>query len=266
MRPSPGTFPCGVLGSFPAIVLAGTGFAARRPQPGTPDSARGCLRLALTGIGSGNPRARSAALAKPRGAPLQTHVLHTRTFPRGATSPASLFPLAFGDETRISVSRLSARMPRPIGNDVTLGEVVGTGQPLVFPRESRDKHLYVAGVTGTGKSKFLESLVRQEHSGDGSRAGAGCSSSIRHGSLYDFGHGMARERQRTRLPIIPIDLRQERMGDLVQRDPQADGLRLLGGDRQLRRGRSRTSGALRGRTARPRFDRWGHERPPDPVR
>ncbi len=99
-------------------------------------------------------------------------------------------------------------MPRPKGNDVTLGEVVGTGQSLVFPRESRDKHLYVAGATGTGKSKFLESLIRQDIRG-WFKSKCGMLLLDPHGSLYDSLMEWLASADATRLPIVPIDLRQD---------------------------------------------------------
>jgi len=49
-----------------------------------------------------------------------------------------------------------------IGNDLDLGTVVGRRLPLQFPKESRDKHFHICGGTGTGKSKFLEHLIRQD--------------------------------------------------------------------------------------------------------
>ena len=48
------------------------------------------------------------------------------------------------------------------GNDLDLGLLAGRNANLQFPRTERDKHLYVCGGTGTGKSKFLEHLLRQD--------------------------------------------------------------------------------------------------------
>lgn len=47
------------------------------------------------------------------------------------------------------------------GNDLILGKLPGRPRSLGFSRTERDKHLYVCGGTGTGKSKFLENLIRQ---------------------------------------------------------------------------------------------------------
>ena len=48
------------------------------------------------------------------------------------------------------------------GNDLNLGRIAGRNAALGFSRSQRDKHLYCCGGTGTGKSKFLESLIRQD--------------------------------------------------------------------------------------------------------
>jgi DNA helicase HerA-like ATPase len=48
------------------------------------------------------------------------------------------------------------------GNDLILGKMPGRDRSLGLSREERDKHLYVCGGTGTGKSKFLENLIRQD--------------------------------------------------------------------------------------------------------
>src|SRR5947199_248574 len=53
-------------------------------------------------------------------------------------------------------------MRQPPGNDLQLGQLAGRNASLGFPRTERDKHLYVCGGTGTGKSKFLENLIRQD--------------------------------------------------------------------------------------------------------
>lgn len=98
-------------------------------------------------------------------------------------------------------------MPRPPGNDISLGTVVQTGKPLTLPREARATHLYIAGLTETGKSKFLESLIWQDlmkwH-----KSGCGLLVVDPHGSLYNS--LMARlafhDQHLPRLPIIPIDL------------------------------------------------------------
>src|SRR5581483_7554761 len=48
------------------------------------------------------------------------------------------------------------------GNDLILGQLAGRNATLGFSRTERDKHLYCCGGTGTGKSKFLENLIRQD--------------------------------------------------------------------------------------------------------
>lgn len=55
-------------------------------------------------------------------------------------------------------------MPLVPGNDLKIGELPGRSKnpDLWLPRTERDKHLYVCGGTGTGKSKFLENLIRQD--------------------------------------------------------------------------------------------------------
>jgi hypothetical protein len=74
-------------------------------------------------------------------------------------------------------------------------------------RTERDKHLYVCGGTGTGKSKFLESLIRQDIR-KWSKSKCGMLVIDPHGNLYDSlinwlaWSGLER-------PIIPIDLRQD---------------------------------------------------------
>src|SRR6267378_1110001 len=57
---------------------------------------------------------------------------------------------------------LSDSMRPPPGNDLNLGRIAGRNAALGFSRTHRDKHLYICGGTGTGKSKFLESLIRQD--------------------------------------------------------------------------------------------------------
>ena len=93
------------------------------------------------------------------------------------------------------------------GNDLVLGQLAGRNATLGFSRTDRDKHLYCCGGTGTGKSKFLESLIRQDiRSWRKSRCGMLVLDP--HGNLYDnlmnwmAWHNLDR-------PVIPIDLRQD---------------------------------------------------------
>jgi hypothetical protein len=96
---------------------------------------------------------------------------------------------------------------RALGNDLNLGQMLGDGRALTLPRSSRDKHLYIAGATGTGKSKFLEHLVRQdiiEHR----RSRCGLLLIDPHGSLYDSLMNWMALTELDR-PVIPIDLRRD---------------------------------------------------------
>jgi hypothetical protein len=101
-------------------------------------------------------------------------------------------------------------MSRPEGNDITLGTVVETGRPLTLPRGARATHLYIAGLTETGKSKFLESLIWQDlmkwHA-----SGCGLLLIDAHGALYDslVARLAFHDIHLPRLPIIPIDLSRD---------------------------------------------------------
>ncbi len=98
-------------------------------------------------------------------------------------------------------------MSRTPGNDIDLGHLAGRNATLRFPATARDKHLYVCGGTGTGKSKFLENLIRQDII-SWRKSKCGVLVLDPHGSLYDSlvnwmaWHGIER-------PVIPIDLRQD---------------------------------------------------------
>src|SRR5579884_3255852 len=93
------------------------------------------------------------------------------------------------------------------GNDINLGFLAGRDASLTFPRTARDKHLYICGGTGTGKSKFLENLIRQDII-SWRKSKCGLLVLDPHGSLYDSliqwlaWHKIDR-------PVIPIDLRQD---------------------------------------------------------
>jgi hypothetical protein len=99
-------------------------------------------------------------------------------------------------------------MPVARGNDLNIGNIVGTDTPLRFPKSARDKHLYVCGATGTGKSKFLEHLIRQDIRG-WFKSKSGMLLLDPHGSLFDSVMNWLAKAGTTTLPIIPIDLRQD---------------------------------------------------------
>lgn len=100
-------------------------------------------------------------------------------------------------------------MRRIPGNALNLGVVDGQGASLVMSPEMRSTHLYVCGATGTGKSKMLESLIRQDiKNWHNTKCGALIIDP--HGSLFN---GLIdwmswNERYLKDVPIVPIDLRQ----------------------------------------------------------
>jgi len=94
------------------------------------------------------------------------------------------------------------------GNQLRLGATADGAEILLTP-EQRGRHLYVVGSTGSGKSKLLEGLIRQDIiNWRYSRSGVLVLDP--HGKLYDdlmrwlasTGHILDR-------PIIPIDLRED---------------------------------------------------------
>lgn len=98
-------------------------------------------------------------------------------------------------------------MRRQPGNDLILGRMPGRDRSLGLSREERDKHLYICGGTGTGKSKFLENLIRQDIR-NWSKSKCGMLVLDPHGSLYDNLINWLAWTELER-PIIPIDLRQD---------------------------------------------------------
>src|SRR5258708_3782483 len=93
------------------------------------------------------------------------------------------------------------------GNDLVLGQLAGRNATLGFSRSERDKHLYVCGGTGTGKSKFLENLIREDIK-PWRKTRCGLILIDPHGSLYDSLMAWLAWHQLDR-PIIPIDLRRD---------------------------------------------------------
>ena len=98
-------------------------------------------------------------------------------------------------------------MPHQLGNNITLGRIVGTGSVQELTAEERSMHLHVSGATGTGKSKFLENLVRQDIL-NWHRSQCGMMVLDPHGALFDSVMRWLAPLDLD-LPIIPIDLRQD---------------------------------------------------------
>jgi hypothetical protein len=95
------------------------------------------------------------------------------------------------------------------GNDLNLGSLTDRNAALVYPSSERDKHLYICGTTGMGKSKLLEHLVRQDIK-NWKRSKCGVMVLDPHGNLYDnLIQWLAWNKQVLDVPVIPIDLRQD---------------------------------------------------------
>src|SRR5213592_155740 len=98
-------------------------------------------------------------------------------------------------------------MRQPLGNDLILGQVTGRTKPLCLPAGARDKHLYLCGSTGMGKSKFLENLIQQDIK-QWRKSRCGLLLLDPHGELYDNVMSWLAWNDVDR-PVIPIDLRQD---------------------------------------------------------
>lgn len=101
---------------------------------------------------------------------------------------------------------MGGKIPR-LGTDISLGVSVREEERFVMPGHLRDRHLYVCGATGSGKSKMLEYLLRQDILGR-KYGGGGLLLLDPHGSLYDSLMNWLSWHE-VDVPIIPIDLRQE---------------------------------------------------------
>lgn len=75
-------------------------------------------------------------------------------------------------------------MRKAPGNDLVLGNLGWRKATLALSKTQRDKHLYISGGTGTGKSMFLENLIRQDIR-NWSKSKCGVLVLDPHGSLYD---------------------------------------------------------------------------------
>src|ERR1039458_7030413 len=100
-------------------------------------------------------------------------------------------------------------MRRIPGNKLSLGIVDGKGVPLEMTPQMRSTHLYICGSTGTGKSKMLESLVRQDIK-QWHKSKCGALIIDPHGSLYNslINWIAWNDKYLKDVPIVPIDLRQ----------------------------------------------------------
>jgi hypothetical protein len=100
-------------------------------------------------------------------------------------------------------------MRRAPGNPLKLGMVDGKGVPLEMTPQMRSTHLYICGSTGTGKSKMLESLIRQDIK-NWHKSKCGALIIDPHGSLYNslINWVAWNEPYLKDVPIVPIDLRQ----------------------------------------------------------
>lgn len=99
-------------------------------------------------------------------------------------------------------------MRLPPGNDLNLGLLPGSDKALGLSRTQRDKHLYICGGTGTGKSKFLENLIRQDIIA-WRKSKCGMLVLDPHGNLYDSLMQWMAWNKLDERPVIPIDLRQD---------------------------------------------------------
>lgn len=101
-------------------------------------------------------------------------------------------------------------MRRFPGNKLELGIVDGKGVPLEMTPRMRSTHLYVCGATGTGKSKMLENLIRQDIK-NWRKSKCGALIIDPHGSLYDslINWIAWNKKYLGDIPIVPIDLRQK---------------------------------------------------------
>lgn len=98
-------------------------------------------------------------------------------------------------------------MRRPLGNDLQLGAITGGRGELTLLAADRAMHLHVVGATGTGKSKFLEHLIRQDIL-NWRKSRCGLLVIDPHGSLYaSLMRWLAWEG--INRPVIPIELSRD---------------------------------------------------------
>lgn len=97
---------------------------------------------------------------------------------------------------------------RYFGNDLVLGTTSG-GEPVILSEEHRRTHMHVTGVTNSGKSRFLASLIRQDID-QHRRNQQGLLLLDPHGELYDSALAYIADNPRHwKLPTVLIDLRKD---------------------------------------------------------
>jgi hypothetical protein len=96
-------------------------------------------------------------------------------------------------------------MPRK-GNNLILGRDE-TGQPIILSHEHRLQHGSVVGQTGSGKSRYVEGLIRQDIRSH-PKTGSGILCIDAHGGLVDGLVGFLCANRLTHLPVTVIDLRR----------------------------------------------------------
>jgi hypothetical protein len=95
---------------------------------------------------------------------------------------------------------------RRCDNPLELGTILGGKKSLILPASARERHMYVCGGTGVGKSKLLEHCIRQDIL-NWRDSQSGLLLLDPHGLVYHntmawlARHGLKR-------PVIPIDLRR----------------------------------------------------------
>jgi hypothetical protein len=94
------------------------------------------------------------------------------------------------------------------GNDLSLGQSCGFEKPLTLTRRDRARHTYIVGATRTGKTKLIEGMVRQDIVA-WPRWRCPVVVIDPHGTLYESLMQFVAAENLTRLPIIPVDLRNK---------------------------------------------------------
>ena len=91
-------------------------------------------------------------------------------------------------------------------SDLTLG--YRNGQPIVLTAKERLKHVHISGLTGAGKSRYLEHLIRQDLKA-WPWTKRGMLVIDPHGEVVSGIMNWVSANKLTHLPIIPIDFRQK---------------------------------------------------------